>query len=146
MRVMVIMKATADSEAELSPTDGAEALFAEMGRFNEALVGAGMMLAGDGLHPSRKGHRVVWEGGAQRVVDGPFAETKELIAGFWIWKVPSMEEALAWAKRIPNGGKDQCVELRQIYETEDFGDALSPELRAREEQLRIEVERQAKGG
>lgn len=141
MRVMVIVKATRNSEAGVMP---GEALMAEMGKFNEELVKAGVMLAGEGLHPSSKGKRVVFSGGKKSVVDGPFAETKELIAGFWLWQVKSIEEAVAWAKRCPEPmpGEEAVLEIRPVFEAEDFGEALTPELRAQEERLRAEVERQ----
>ncbi len=138
MKVMVIVKATPASEAGVLPT---EAEFAAMGSFNEELVKAGIMLAGDGLHPTSRGHRVVYSGAAPRVIDGPFAETRELIAGFWLWQVRSMDEALEWIKRAPFGPND-AVELRQVYAYEDFGDALTPELRAREERLREQIGQQ----
>lgn len=134
MRVMVIVKANSDSEAGVMPT---ERMLTEMGKYNEELVKAGIMLAGEGVHPSSKGARVYFGRGAPKVVDGPFAETKELIAGFWLWQVKSMDEALAWAKRIPNpDGAESNVELRRIFEADDFGDALTPELREQEERLR----------
>ncbi len=139
MRVMVIIKATAASEAGEMPS---EQLLTEMGRFNEELVAAGVTLAGEGLHPSTKAKRVRFSKGAPTVLDGPFAEAKELIAGFWIWKVASMDEALAWAKRIPNpDGVHGEVELRPVFEMEDFGDAMTPELRAQEDRLRAETTR-----
>ena len=143
MRVMVIVKATKNSEAGVMPS---EKDFADMGRFNEELVKAGIMLAGDGLHPSSKGKRVRFSGGQKSVVDGPFAETKELIAGFWIWQVKSMDEALEWARRCPDPmpGEDSELELRPIFEAEDFGAEFTPELRAQEERLRAEMERQSK--
>src|SRR5437879_1204019 len=131
MRVMVIVKATQNSEAGLMP---GEKLLADMGKFNEELVKAGVMLAGDGLHPSSKGKRVRFAGGKKTVIDGPFAETKELIAGYWIWQVKSMDEAIEWVKRCPNPmGVEAEVEIRQVFEAEDFGPALTPELRAQEE-------------
>ena len=141
MRVMVIVKATRNSEAGRMPS--AE-LLAEMGEFNEALVKAGVMLAGDGLHPSSKGKRVRFSGGKKIVIDGPFAETKELIAGYWIWRVKSMEEALEWMRRCPDPmpGEESEIEIRPVFEAEDFGTELTPELRAQEERLRAEVERQ----
>lgn len=135
MKVMVIVKATAASEAGVLPT---QAEFAAMSRFNEELVNAGIMLAGDGLHPTSRGHRVVYSGSAPRVIDGPFAETRELIAGFWLWQVRSMDEALEWIKRAPFGPND-AVELRQVYSHEDFGDALPADVRAREERLREQI-------
>lgn len=137
MRFIVLVKANANSEAGVPPS--AE-LLAEMGKFNEDLVKAGVMLAGEGLHPSSRGARIHISGRERRVVDGPFAETKELIAGFWIWQVKSKEEALEWAKRCPNPtGEEGVLELRQIYGAEDFGAALTPELKAQEERLRAEI-------
>lgn len=140
MRVMVIIKANKDSEASKMPS---EKLLTAMGKYNEELVKAGVMLAGDGLHPSSKGKRVRFSGAKRTVIDGPFSETKELIAGFWLWQVKSIEEAVEWVKRIPNDGEeDSEVELRPIFETEDFGQELTPELRAQEDRLRAEVARQ----
>ncbi len=143
MRVMVLVKATKNSEAGVMPS---EKLFAEMGRFNEELVKAGVMLAGEGLHPSPKGKRVVFSGGKKTIVDGPFAETKELVAGFWLWQVKSMEEALEWARRCPDPmpGEESILEIRPVFEAEDFGKEFTPELRAQEEHLRSEIERQRK--
>jgi hypothetical protein len=143
MRVVVMIKATKNSEAGVMPS---EKLLREMGRFNEELVKAGVMLAGEGLHPSRKGKRVRLSGGTKTVTNGPFAETKELVAGFWIWQVKSMEEALEWVKRCPDPmpGEEAEIEIRPIFEAEDFGNELTPELRAQEERLRAEVERQRK--
>lgn len=140
MRVMVIVKATKNSEAGVMPT---EEQLAAMGRFNEELVKAGVMLDGDGLQPSSRGKRVRFSGGKKTVIDGPFAETKELIAGFWIWQVKSMEEALEWARRCPDPmpGEEAELEIRPIVEAEDFGEAFTPELRAQEERLREELER-----
>jgi len=140
MRVMVIVKATKNSEAGLMPS---EKLLAEMGAFNEQLVKAGVMLAGDGLHPSRKGKRVRFAGGKKTVVDGPFAETKELIAGYWIWQVKSMDEALEWLRRCPEPmpGEESEVEIRPVFEAEDLGKELTPELRERADRLRAEIER-----
>jgi hypothetical protein len=132
MRVFVIVKATPESEAGQMPT---ESLLAEMGKFNEQLVNAGVMLAGEGLHPSSKGKRVRFSGRDRTVTDGPFAETKELVAGFWIWKVASIEEAVNWLKKAPFDGGTE-VEIRPLFETEDFGKELTPELRAQEERLR----------
>lgn len=141
MRFMVLIKATKDTEAGVLPD---EKLFAEMGKFNEDLVNAGVMQSGEGLHPSSKGARVRFSGGKQTVIDGPFAETKELIAGFWIWKVKSKEEAIEWVKRCPNPtGGDYEIEIRQVFDPEDFGDALTPELRAQEERLRARVAEQS---
>ena len=136
MRFMVIVKADKDSEAGKLPSPE---VFEAMGKYNEELVKAGVMLAGEGLHPSSKGARVRFEGKKRTVIDGPFAETKELIAGFWLWQVKSKDEALEWLKRAPFDGGTE-VELRQVYETSDFGDALSPELREQEERLRGTIE------
>ena len=137
MRVMVIVKANKASEAGVMPD---EKLLTEMGRFNEELSKAGLILAGEGLHPSSKGKRVRFSGTNRTVVDGPFMETKELIAGFWIWKVGSMEEAVEWAKRCPNPHVgDSELEIRQIFEAEDFGAEFTPELRAQEERIRREA-------
>lgn len=140
MRFMVLIKADANSEAGVMPS---EQLLAEMGHFNEELVNAGVMQAGEGLHPSSKGARVRFSGKERQVIDGPFAETKELIAGFWIWKCASLDEAIAWLKRCPNPmlGESE-VEIRQVFEAEDFGAELTPELRAQEDQLRTRVEEQ----
>lgn len=123
-----------------------EELLAAMGRYNEELVKAGIMLAGDGLHPSSKGKRVVFSGGKRAVVDGPFAETKELVAGFWMWQVRSMEEAVEWARRCPDPmpGEEATLELRPVFESEDFGEVMTPELRAQEDRLRAELEKQQK--
>jgi hypothetical protein len=137
MRVMVLIKATKESEAGVLPS---EQLLTEMGRFNEKLVKAGVMLAGEGLQPSSKGARVKFTGAKRTVVDGPFAETKELIAGFWLWQVKSMDEAIEWVKRIPNPtGEEGEVEIRQVFEADDFGPELSPELRKQEERLRSQA-------
>ena len=136
MRFMVMVKATKDSEAGVMPD---QKLLADMGRFNEELVKAGVMQAGEGLQPSSKGSRVKFsKDGKRTVVDGPFAETKELVAGFWIWKVKSREEALEWMKRCPSPfpGQECEVELRQVFEAEDFGEELTPQLRAQEERTR----------
>jgi hypothetical protein len=139
MRFMVMVKATADSEAGVMPS---EQMFAEMGKFNEELVKAGVMEAGEGLHPSSKGARVRFSGKDRKVIDGPFAETKELVAGFWIWKCASLQEAIEWVKRCPNPMPgDSEIEVRQIFAAEDFGDALTPELREQEERLRAQVEK-----
>jgi len=142
MRVMVIVKATKDSEAGVMPK---QKLLADMGKFNEELVKAGIMLAGDGLQPSSKGKRVKFSGDKRIVVDGPFAETKELIAGYWIWQVRSMEEALEWVKRCPNthDGEGE-IEIRRVFEAEDFGAELTPELRASEERMRAKLAGQRK--
>ena len=138
MRVMVLVKASPASEAGVMP---GEALLAAMGQYNEALVNAGVLLAGEGLHPSSRGHRVVFEGSRSRVVDGPFAETKELLAGFWLWQVRSMDEALEWAARCPNpDGEHFELELRRVFEAEDFGAEFTPELRAREDALRARLD------
>jgi len=139
MKIIVFVKATAETEAGVMPKRDE---LAEMGKFNEELVNAGVMLAGEGLHPSNKGKRVRFEGRKQTVIDGPFAEAKELVAGFWIWKVKSMDEAVEWIKRAPF--RDGEVELRQVFDDEDFGEELTPELRAHEAKLRAEVERQQK--
>jgi hypothetical protein len=134
MRFMVLVKADKNSEAGVLPT---KELLAEMGKFNEELVKAGVMLAGEGLHPSSKGARVKFSGGKRTVIDGPFAETKELVAGFWVWQVKSKEEAIEWLKRAPFEGTE--VEIRQIFEAEDFGDEFTPELRAQEERVRAQA-------
>jgi hypothetical protein len=138
---MVIVKATKNSEAGVMPS---EQLLTDMGQFNEELVKAGIMQAGEGLHPSSKGKRVRFSGGNRRVIDGPFAETKELIAGFWIWKVKSMEEAIEWVRRCPDPmpGEESELEIRPIFEAEDFGEEFTPELRAQEDRLRAEIEQQ----
>lgn len=134
MRFMVMVKATKDSEAGVMPT---EQEFLEMGRYNEELVKAGVLLAGEGLHPSSKGARVKFSGSKRSVVDGPFTETKELVAGFWIFQVKSREECIEWVKRCPNPMRtDSEIEIRQIFEMEDFGAAATPEVRAQTEQLR----------
>ena len=141
MRVMVIIKATENSEAGKLPS---EKLLTEMGRFNEELVKAGIMLGGDGLRPSSAGKRVKLSGGKRSVTDGPFAETKELIAGYWIWQVNSMDEALAWVKRCPDPmpGEESEIEIRPLFEMEDFGDEVTPELRESEARMRKALERQ----
>lgn len=143
MRVMVIVKATRNSEAGMLPT---EKLLSDMGKFNEELVKAGIMLAGDGLHPSSKGKRVRFASGRKTVIDGPFAETKELVAGYWIWQVKSMEEAIEWVRRCPDPmpGEESEIEIRPVFEAEDFGKEFTPELRAQEERLRVAIERQQK--
>jgi hypothetical protein len=139
MRVLVIVKASNESEAGVMPS---EQLLTDMGRFNEELVKAGVMLAGEGLHPSSRGKRVEFSGSRRTVVDGPFSETKELIAGFWIWQVSSMEEALEWVKRCPNPhNEDSIIEIRPVFEAEDFGEAFTPELREQEERLRAQAAR-----
>lgn len=141
MRVMVLVKANEESEAGVMP---GEQLLTEMMAFNEELVKSGMMLAGEGLHPSSEGVRIAFSGSERRVIDGPFAETKELLAGYWLWQVKSIDEAIEWAKRIPNpsGGPDSVIEIRPVFETEDFGEELTPELRAREAELRGRTEAQ----
>jgi len=137
---MVLVKATKDSEANVMPDPK---LLADMGKFNEELVKAGVMLAGEGLHPSSKGARVKFSGTKRTVTDGPFPETKELIAGFWIWKVKSKEEAIEWVKRCPNPHPGESeIEIRQIFESEDFGAEFTPEMRAQEDRLRAEIEKQ----
>ena len=138
MRVMVMVKATPESEAGRMP--GTE-LLAAMGRFNEELVKAGVMLAGEGLHPSARGKRVRFSGPQRRVIDGPFAETKELVAGFWLWQVRSMDEAVEWVRRCPNPMEGESeIEIRPVFEAEDFGAEFTPELRAQEDRRRAEVE------
>ena len=144
MRVMVIVKANKDTEAGVMPS---EQLLTEMGNFNEELVKAGIMLAGEGLHPSSKGARVRFSGSKRTVIDGPFAETKELIAGFWLWQVKSMDEAIEWVKRCPNPtGAESEVEIRQVFEAEDFGAEFTPELREQEERLWAQAAAQAAAG
>ena len=140
MRFMIIVKATKDSEAGVLPD---EKLLTEMGNFNEELVKAGVMLAGEGLQPSSKGARVKFSGTTRTVTDGPFAETKELIAGFWLWQVKSREEAIEWVKRCPNPMKGESeIEIRQLFEAEDFGAEFTPELREQEERLRAQIGKQ----
>jgi len=137
MKFMIIMKANKDTEAGVMPSEQA---LTQMGNFNEELVNAGIMLAGEGLHPSSKGARVKFSGGKPAVTDGPFSETKELIAGFWMWEVKSKEEAVEWAKRIPNpDGTDFEVEIRQVFAAEDFGAEFTPEAREQEERLRERI-------
>jgi hypothetical protein len=137
MRFMIIVKASKDSEAGIMPS---EKLLREMGTFNEELAKAGVLLAGEGLLPSSKGARVRFSGSTRTVVDGPFAETKELIAGFWLWKVKSREEAIEWVKRCPNPhNEDSEIEIRQVFEAEDFGEAFTPELREQEERVRVQA-------
>jgi hypothetical protein len=140
MRVMVLVKANKDSEAGVLPD---EKLLTEMGKYNEELVKAGVMLAGEGLHPSSKGVRVRFSGGEKTVIDGPFSETKELIAGFWLWQVKSMDEAIEWLKRAPFGSSDVSeepeLEIRPVFEAADFGDEFTPELREQEERLRAKI-------
>jgi hypothetical protein len=139
MRFMVMVKATKDSEAGVMPS---EELLAAMGKYNEELVAAGIMLAGEGLHPSSKGARVRFSGKQRTVLDGPFAETKELVAGYWLWQVKSLEEAIEWVKRCPNPMPgDSEIEIRRVFEAEDFGAEFTPELRAQEERLREQVSR-----
>ena len=139
MRFMVMVRATKDSEAGVMPTTEE---FAEMGKYNEELVNAGVMLAGEGLHPSSKGARVRFRGKERIVVDGPFAETKELVAGFWILQCRSRDEVIEWVKRCPNPMPGESeIEIRQIFEAEDFGDALTPELREQEERLRAQTKK-----
>src|SRR5262245_59387458 len=143
MRVMVIIKANEDYEAGGMPS---EQLLREMGNYNEQLVKAGIMLAGEGLQPSSKGKRVRFSGAKRAVIDGPFAETKELIAGFWLWKVKSMDEAIEWLKKCPNPMEGESdVEIRPIFEADDFGSEFTPELQEQEARLRAEIEKQAKG-
>ena len=143
MRFMVLIKANKNSETGVMPS---QELLTEMGKFNEELVKAGVMLAGEGLQPSSKGVRVRFSGSKRTVIDGPFAETKELLAGFWIWQCKSMDEAIAWLKRCPNPHNEEAdVEIRQIFETEDFGAEFTPELRAQEERIRAQTEQLAKG-
>jgi hypothetical protein len=141
MRVMVIVKADETSETGVLPD---EKLLTEMGQFNEELVNAGLMLAGEGLHPSSKGARVKFDGKKRTVIDGPFSEAKELIAGYWVWQVKSMDEAIEWLKRAPFDQTE--VEIRPVFETEDFGPAMTPELREREQRLRAQTEQLSKAG
>jgi hypothetical protein len=140
MRFMILVKATKDSEAGIMPD---QKLLADMGKFNEELVKAGVMLDGEGLHPSSKGARVRFSGGKRTVIDGPFPETKELIAGYWIWRVKSKEEAIEWVKKCPNPmpNVESEIEIRQIFEAEDFGAEFTPELREQEAKVRAEAER-----
>jgi hypothetical protein len=142
MRVMVMVKATRQSEAGEMP---GTALLAEMGKFNEELVKAGVMLAGEGLHPSARGKRVRFSGPQRAVIDGPFSETKELVAGFWLWQVSSIEEAVEWVRRCPNPMEGESeIEIRPVFEAADFGAEFTPELQAQEERLRAEVDLLAK--
>jgi hypothetical protein len=136
---MVLIKANERSEAGEMPS---EKMLAEMTAFNEELVRAGIMLAGDGLHPSTNGARVVFSGSDRKVIDGPFSETKELLAGYWVWQVKDMDEAIEWVKRIPDAdpGQEAVVEIRRVFEDEDFGDELTPELREREQRMREQLE------
>ncbi|HEV8245878.1 MAG TPA: YciI family protein [Polyangiaceae bacterium] len=138
MRFMMMVKASKDSEAGVLPD---QKLLTEMGKFNEEMVKAGVLLAGEGLHPSSKGARVRFSGGSRTVVDGPFAETKELVAGFWLIQAKSREEAIEWAKRCPNPmpGSEAEIEIRQVFEADDFGEALAPELRKQQERLRAQA-------
>jgi len=139
MRVMVIVKANKDTEAGVMPS---EQLLRDMGNYNEELVKAGIMLAGEGLHPSSKGARIKFSGDKRTVIDGPFAETKELIAGYWLWQVKSLQEAIEWAKRCPNPtGAESMLEIRQIFEAEDFGEEFTPELREQEDRIRAQADR-----
>jgi len=138
MRVMVMVKATEESEAGIMPS---QQLLTDMMKFNEELVNAGVMLAGEGLHPSSKAKRIHFSGSKRTVTDGPFAETKELIAGFWIWKVKSMEEAVEWVKKCPNPMNGESdIDIRQIFEAEEFGDEFTPELREQEERIRAKID------
>jgi hypothetical protein len=140
MRFMILVKATKASEEGVMPS---EKLLTAMGQFNEKLVQAGVMLAGEGLHPTSRGARVRFSGDKRTVIDGPFADTKELIAGFWLWQVPSKAEAIEWVKQCPNPHDGDCeIEIRQVFEAEDFGAELTPELRAQEERLRAQVGKQ----
>ena len=142
MRFMIIVKATKDSEAGMMPS---EQLLTEMGKYNEELVKAGVMLAGEGLQPSSKGTRVRFSGSKRTVIDGPFTETKELIAGYWLWQVKSKEEAIEWVKRCPNPMPGESeIEIRQVFEADDFGAEFTPELREQEERLRDKVNHTAK--
>jgi hypothetical protein len=142
MKFMVLVKASKDSEAGVMPT---EEMFAEMGKYNEELVKAGVMISGDGLHPSSRGARVHFSGKDRKVIDGPFAETKELVAGFWMWECASLQEAIDWVKRCPNPMPgDSDIEIRQVFTAEDFGEAFTPELREKEEQLRAQLAAQGK--
>src|SRR5215468_6418263 len=146
MRFMILVKATKDSEAGFVLNEQNKQMLAEMGKFNEELVKAGIMLAADGLHPSSRGKRVRFSGGKRAVIDGPFTETKELVAGYWLWQVKSMDEALEWARRCPDPmpGEEAELEIRPVFEAEDFGQEFTPELRAQEERLRADIERQRK--
>ena len=140
MRVIVFVKASKESEAGIMPS---EQLLAEMGNFNEQLVNAGIMQAGEGLKPTSQGKRIKFSGDKRTVIDGPFAESKELVAGYWLWKVKSMNEAVEWAKRCPNPtGQEGELEIRPLFEAEDFGAEFTPELRAQEERLRSQIEKQ----
>jgi hypothetical protein len=141
MRVMVLVKSNEETEAGIPPSTE---LLNEMGKYNEELVKAGIMLDGEGLHPSSKGARIVFSGDDRRVVDGPFAETKELLAGYWVWQVRDMDEAIEWAKRCPNPtGGESVLELRPVFELDDFGDQVTPEVRERDERLRSQIQEQS---
>ena len=144
MRFMILVKATKDSEAGFVANEQSKRMLTDMGKFNEELVKAGIMLAADGLHPSSKGVRVRFSGTARTVTDGPFAETKELVAGFWLWKCKSLQEAIDWVKRCPNPMPGESeIEIRQVFEAEDFGPEFTPELCAQEERLREQIEKGA---
>jgi len=141
MKVMVIVKATNDSEAGIMPS---QQLLTDMGNFNEELAKAGVLLAGEGLHPSSKGARVRFSGASRTVIDGPFAETKVLIAGFWLWQVKSMQEAIDWVKRCPNPHPGECeIEIRPVFEADDFGEAFTPELREQEERVMAQAKQRS---
>ena len=143
MRVMILLKANEESEAGVMPS---EQLLTEMGAYNEELVKAGLMLAGEGLHPSSRGARVIFSGGERSVIDGPFTEAKELIAGFWLWQVKSMDEAIEWVKRCPSPHEGEAeIEVRRVFEAEDFGEEFTPELREQEERLRAQSAAQRQG-
>src|SRR5829696_1534625 len=147
MKVMVLVKATKDSEAGIMPTKEMEEMLTAMGAFNEELVKAGIMLQGEGLKPSSAGKRVQFSGKSRTVIDGPFAETKELVAGFWMWEVKSMDEAVEWVKKCPNPMPgDSEIEIRPLASLEDFGEAYTPELQEREKRLAAEIEKKAKKG
>ena len=144
MKVMVFVKATPNSEKGLPPAEVMQAMFEKMGAFNEKLSKAGIMKDGDGLKPSKFGKRIAFKAGGKRsVIDGPFAETKELVAGYWVWEVKSMDEAVEWAKQCPDPmpGEESEIEIRPVFEAEDFGEEFTPELREQEERLRTEIER-----
>ena len=144
MRFMILVKATKDSEAGFVANEQSKRMLTDMGKFNEELVKAGIMLAADGLHPSSKGARVRFSGAKRTVTDGPFTETKELIAGFWLWRCKSLQEAIDWVKRCPNPMPGESeIEIRQVFEAEDFGPELTPELRAQEERLREQIDKGA---
>lgn len=145
MRVMVLVKSTKNSEQGAMPS---EKLFEDMGNFNEELAKAGILLEADGLHPSKEGKRVRFAGGKRTVIDGPFHQTNELVAGYWIWKVKSMEEAIEWVKRCPDPmpGEESEIEIRPIFEAEEFGKEFTPELRAQEDRVRVEMDRLRKAG